>query len=587
MNGGWSNTRALRRASPRRLPTPAAAAGTVAAVLLAVFTVLVLVGGRFKGVAAAISAVGFPAAGLVYVPLAALAAARTHGRLRAAWLLMTAGFTCTFLGDLIWSYYKHTRGEVPFPSWADVAYLSYVPFAAVGLLTFPSRRSWREQSRLLLDGVLVTCSFFLISWIAVMRAAWRAGGNTPLEFMVSLAFPAGDLLVVTIGFLVLLKAAPGLRMMLTILVVGLACTAVGNGVWAYLGDPDAYRVGGLADIFFAAYYLLLCVATVAAQRARPIRVTGAAAPGLLSLWLPLVPVALAAVFVATSPKAVVMEAPVVVAGSVLIVGTLFRQFSESSELVRREQEIRRLADRLTAELDSASRYVDSILPLDLVEPIEVCSRYLPARAVGGDSFGHQWVDEDHLVVYLVDVSGHGVRPALLSVSVHNVLRSGGLPREVLLAPERVLGELNSRFSMDDQDGHYFTMWYGVYERSTGRLRYANAGHPPPLVLISRDGVVTSIALGGGSVPVGMFADTGFAAESYPVPPGARLMVYSDGVLGDLPNTADFVALCEEVVGEPSGRLDDLLPRLPATEDDCSLVLVSFPAATAPVEANAA
>ena len=577
MVSGSSIRGVCRGGASRYSLTPTTAqAGALAAVLLAAFTALVLVGGRAKGIAAAVSTVGFPAMALVYVPLAALAAKRARGRLRVAWLIMTAGWASMALGDLLWVYYKNVHGRVPFPSWVDVAMLSYAPLIAVGLLVLPGGGSWRDRGRMVLDGLLVTCSFFLISWVAVMRTAWHTGADSTLQFVISVAYPAGDLLLVTLGFFVLMKAPSALRPTLTVLVVGLACSAVGNGVWAYLGDPEAYKVGGVPDIFYAANYLLISVALVSAQHVQPGTDSTTAEPGRLSLWLPLVPVALAAAFLALTNPGAVTEAPVMVAGAVLVVVTLLRQFTQSAELVQHEQEIRDLADHLADELDSASRYVDSILPLDVVEPIAVCSRYLPSRSVGGDCFGYQWIDDDHLIVYLVDVSGHGVQSALLSVSVHNLLRSGGLARETLLAPDRVLTVLNRRFNMESHDSHYFTMWYGVYQLSTGELRYVNAGHPPPLVLTGEAGAVDCRALNGSAVPVGMFPESDFTTESFSVPAGSQILLYSDGVLGTPPQFARLVAMCTELRSEESCWLDRLATRLPATDDDRSLVLLIFP-----------
>jgi hypothetical protein len=149
---------------------------------------------------------------------------------------------------LIWAYYEQVVGEVPFPSWADAAFLSLIPWAAVALLLFPSARTWRGNSRLVLDGLIVTGSLFLISWLTVMRPIWRAEGGDRLRFALELAYPAGDVLIVALGLFVLVKAPAGLRTTLTLLVAGLACSAVGNGVWAYVGDPVEYKNGGVADI---------------------------------------------------------------------------------------------------------------------------------------------------------------------------------------------------------------------------------------------------------------------------------------------------------------------------------------------------
>lgn len=277
-----------------------------------------------------------------------------------------------------------------------------------------------------------------------------------------------------------------------------------------------------------------------------------------------------------------MEPPVVTAGLVLIAASLVRQLIQGDDLVSRERRNRLLADRLNEELDNAAGYVSSILPDDVHGPISATSRYLPARSVGGDSFGYAWLDDDHFVAYIIDVSGHGVKPALLSVSIHNLLRSGTLPKEMLLAPDRLFNELNRRFSMKKQDGHYFTMWYGVYQPSTAVLRYASAGHPPPLVLTDEGGGnVGAVPLPHiGGMPLGMLADSEFTAEKCVVAAGSQILLYSDGVIGEPPRIADFVHLCTGLATNSEDWLDSLVQALPAAADgrhldDCSLVLLDF------------
>lgn len=590
--GASDSGTSVRGSSPRNFPLPTTArAAIVAAALFVTYATMVLSGWPSRAGVDLLTDWMFPVLGLIGLTLAVVAATRAQGRLRAAWAALAAGITAWEIGEVIWTYDETILGQshVPFPSWANVAYLVWVPCAIAALLLFPSTRSWLDQSRLMIDGLIVTGSLMLISWLTVLRDIWHATGVSRVEFVLTLAYPTTDVLLVALGALVLFRAPPGLRVTLSLLVAGLADAAVGDCVWAYLGDPTGYKIGGVADIFFFANILLVILALVEALHSQPDAAVLRASPAAVALWLPLLPVAVAAVFVATAEKDVVLEAPVIVTGAVLLVATLFRQFIESAEMARRENEIRRLADRLTDELDSASHYVASILPGPLDGPVAVRSRYLPARAVGGDSFGYQWIDDDHLIVYLVDVSGHGVKPALLSVSVHNLLRSGAIPKETLLQPDLVLAELNTRFSMDNHDDHYFTMWYGVYQLSSGLLRYANAGHPPPLVLTDSGDVVGSLPLIGDSMPLAMFGDTEYRAESYLVPPGARILLYSDGVLGDPPQMAQFVALCEQLAAGRSFSLDELAEEAPVSDDDCSLVLLSFPdsAGLVSVEAEAA
>lgn len=263
------------------------------------------------------------------------------------------------------------------------------------------------------------------------------------------------------------------------------------------------------------------------------------------------------------------------------------------QITQRDQQNRALAqrlqaqtDRLKSELTSAANYVSSILPKDKDGPVQVSSRYVPSRELGGDCFDHTWIDDDHLIVYLIDVSGHGIAPALLSVSVHNLLRSGTIPRATLLNPERVLAELNANFPMDQHGHNYFTMWYGVYESSTRTLRYASAGHPPALALRNDRGEVTATCLSTPALPLGMFSETDFSADTYTVPPGGQLLIYSDGAF-ELPlpeghaRLETFLKLCAELAGKTGWNIDDLITTLRSLTtgglfaDDCSVIQLTF------------
>lgn len=240
--------------------------------------------------------------------------------------------------------------------------------------------------------------------------------------------------------------------------------------------------------------------------------------------------------------------------------------------------------RLTAELDSAARYVGSILPGHLDGPVEVTSRYVPSLELGGDTYDYRWIDDDHLICYLIDVSGHGVEPALLSVSVHNLLRSRTLDPATLLDPERVLRELNRTFQMEQQFGHFFTIWYGVYQASSRTLRFASAGHPPAIALPAG---AEPVQLSTGSIPIGMGEDIDVASRSYVVPPGTEILLYSDGAyevelsgdqMGSLP---EFIGIYAQTAATPGWTLDDLVDRLRTRstsglfEDDCTLVRLTI------------
>jgi sigma-B regulation protein RsbU (phosphoserine phosphatase) len=187
--------------------------------------------------------------------------------------------------------------------------------------------------------------------------------------------------------------------------------------------------------------------------------------------------------------------------------------------------------RLANEVKQAADYVRSLLPEKLKKgDVRTDWRFIPSAELGGDSFGYYWLDDDHFAFFLLDVSGHGVGAALLSVSAMNALRSQALPQTDFRAPGQVLGALNNAFQMDQQNGLFFTIWYGVYDKPGRRIDYAGGGHPPGLLV---DGpsveAATMHVLESLGPMVGALPDLEYQTSSVALSPFAKLYLYSDGV----------------------------------------------------------
>ncbi len=184
---------------------------------------------------------------------------------------------------------------------------------------------------------------------------------------------------------------------------------------------------------------------------------------------------------------------------------------------------------LEAELQEAADYVRSILPEPLSGQISIDSRFIPSSQLGGDCFDYYWLDPDYLVIYLLDVSGHGLGAALPSISILNLLRSQSLPDVSFYQPDSVLKALNETFQMTHQNDKYFTMWYGIYNLTRRQLTYASAGHPPA-ILITSDGMQPRFEqLKTPNLPVGMMTNVSYSCDRLNVPPDSVLYVFSDGV----------------------------------------------------------
>mgnify|MGYP000881362063 CR=1 FL=1 len=154
------------------------------------------------------------------------------------------------------------------------------------------------------------------------------------------------------------------------------------------------------------------------------------------------------------------------------------------ELAEKNIKLEQMHALLKDELENAAKYVISILPPPMNNDLAAEWRFIPSLDLGGDSFGYHWIDERCFACYLLDVCGHGVGPALLSVSVINTLRSGALSNVNFKDPGEVLAKLNQMYQSEDGNIMFFTVWYGVYDLVDRTLTYASGGHPPS-VLLSR------------------------------------------------------------------------------------------------------
>ena len=244
---------------------------------------------------------------------------------------------------------------------------------------------------------------------------------------------------------------------------------------------------------------------------------------------------------------------------------------------------------LEAELIEAAEYVCSILPEPLTEPrITIDARFIPSRKLGGDSFDYYWLDSDHLTVYLLDVSGHGLRAALPSLSVINLLRSRGLNQVNYYQPSEVLRGLNKTFQMTQRNDKYFTIWYGVYNAKKRQLVYASAGHPPAILFSSEQKAVSvEKRLKTPGFPIGMFPDAEYVDASCQISPSSQLYIFSDGIYeiersdGTVWGLDEFIELLKDFQKRPQQNLDKLVLQVKSWnskaqfDDDLSVVQVEF------------
>ena len=271
-------------------------------------------------------------------------------------------------------------------------------------------------------------------------------------------------------------------------------------------------------------------------------------------------------------------------------------YSDISNLKQREEELEdaleereRAFSLLDEELSEAAEYVKNILPHPIQKgEIIIDWKFIPSTSLGGDAFGYYWLDENHFVIYLIDVSGHGVGAALLSVSVINALRSQSLTGTDFKDPAQVLASLNEAFPCEENNYMFFTIWYGVYNKSTRELTYASGGHPPALVIEDTpEGDSRILSLKTANAAIGAIPDINYNKDKHLVSENAALYIFSDGVYeversdGSMWQLSEFVDFMRRAKPTDSEQLDNLYNYVQSItiqenfEDDFTLLAATF------------
>lgn len=261
-------------------------------------------------------------------------------------------------------------------------------------------------------------------------------------------------------------------------------------------------------------------------------------------------------------------------------------------LLERDEAYEKLVESqkvLQGELLEAANYVRSLLSEPLKGKVEAVWKFVPSTQLGGDSFGYHWLDDKHLAIYLLDVCGHGVGAALLSITAMNVLRARTLPNTNFYDPGSVLSALNEAFLMEKQNNMFFTIWYGVYSVEERELRYASGGHPPAILLAKNlGGKMESQQLKTPGLVIGGMSGVTFKTLSCKVGENSRLYLFSDGVYeidkpdGTMLQLDEFVHLLEEGTQDGNADLERLFNYAKglhgtnrSLDDDFSIVRFTF------------
>ena len=208
-------------------------------------------------------------------------------------------------------------------------------------------------------------------------------------------------------------------------------------------------------------------------------------------------------------------------------------------LAEKNRRLETVNTRMNNELLAAARIQRSYLPssVPVMQGGEFAWIYEPCDELAGDTLNIVRFDAYRVGIYVLDVSGHGVASALLSVHLSRILtrldekdaelrKPGAAPGAAgLTPPSEVVAHLNAKFSDNPGSGQFFTLLYGILDFEDKSFRYTSAGHPGPIIYSPGKGAIHKTT----PPAIGFLANAAFKEQTLTVESGDRLYLYTDGL----------------------------------------------------------
>jgi len=185
-------------------------------------------------------------------------------------------------------------------------------------------------------------------------------------------------------------------------------------------------------------------------------------------------------------------------------------------------------ERFETELNVARQIQSEALPQGYPpfperSDFDLYATMTPAKEVGGDLYDYLLLDQDHLLIVVGDVSGKGVPAALFMMTAKTLIDSYA---EHGLSPKEIFEKTNEQLCKGNESGLFVTCWLGIFTFSTGELKFANAGHPFPVLF--HEGDYTYLENKPNLVLAGM-EGLPYAEHSVKLNKGDSIFIFTDGV----------------------------------------------------------
>ena len=193
-------------------------------------------------------------------------------------------------------------------------------------------------------------------------------------------------------------------------------------------------------------------------------------------------------------------------------------------------ELQKALNKINNELEIVRKIQLSFVPENFpdVDDINFAAYYNIMNKTGGDYLDIIELDENNIAIIVSDVEGHGIYSTVFMAIIKTILNVG---LRKIFNPSESLNSLNNHILSLTTETKFATVFYGIMDKKTKILKYANAGHPFPLILNIKDGEIKELESKRG-FPVGLFPSTNdtYPEFSYKLEKGNRIFVFTDGII---------------------------------------------------------
>jgi len=226
---------------------------------------------------------------------------------------------------------------------------------------------------------------------------------------------------------------------------------------------------------------------------------------------------------------------------------------EQINFIRQSQQEHNQLETLKNDLAVAGEIQQAILPRifppfpEDEDKIDIAAAMTPAKDVGGDFYDFFRIDDDHIGFVIADVSGKGIPAAIFMAVSRTLLRATAIKGD---NPSDCLNYVNELLCQESVDNMFVTLFYGIYELSTGKVTYTNAGHNPPYVLKTNGEI--NVVQSKVNLMLGAIKEIRYADNELQLQPGEVLFLFTDGI-------TEAFNINNEAYDEK--RLEAVLPKL--------------------------